>query len=158
MSRATNELGQSFVLQKQSMMAAVIQTSIRIGATPEKVWNILTDFGEMPNWNPFVQAIEGQAEVGRKIKVKLPGMTFKPVVKAFDKNRRFRWLGHFLVPGIFDGEHYFELEDNGDGTTTFHHGEQFKGWLVPVFKGNMLEKTRQGFEAMNRALKEKAEL
>jgi hypothetical protein len=27
--------------------------------------------------------------------------------------RTLRWLGHLLVPGIFDGEHYFEIEPLG---------------------------------------------
>ena len=139
-------------------MTSSIQTSISIHASPEKIWAILTDFSNYPNWNPFVQSIKGEPEKGNKIVVKLPGMTFKPVVKSFEKNRSFSWLGHFILPGIFDGLHQFELNANEDGSTTFYHGEEFSGWLVPVFKGKMLHNTRLGFEAMNQALKEKAEL
>ncbi|WP_228479091.1 SRPBCC family protein [Flavobacterium soyangense] len=35
------------------------------------------------------------------------GMTFKPKVLAFETNKEFRWLGHLLFPGLFDGEHKF---------------------------------------------------
>jgi uncharacterized protein YndB with AHSA1/START domain len=31
-------------------MATTIQTSIQIQATPEQVWNILTDFAGYPDW------------------------------------------------------------------------------------------------------------
>jgi len=49
------------------------------------------------------------------------------------------------------------LHDNGNGTTTFVHGENFSGLLVPLFN-NMLEtKTRPGFMQMNEELKNRVE-
>ena len=65
-----------------------------------------------------------------------------------------KWLGHLLFPGLFDGEHSFQLIDNGNGTTTFRQSEIFKGILVGLLN---LENTRKGFEAMNKKLKEMVE-
>ncbi len=59
--------------------------------------------------------------------------TPRPVL-SFEPNKELRWLGHLLVTGLFDGEHRFELIDNGNGTTTFRHSETFNGILVPLFK------------------------
>jgi hypothetical protein len=78
-------------------------------------------------------------------------------VLAFEPQKEFRWIGHLLFPGLFDGEHRFELIDNGDGTTTFIQAERFKGILVR-FLSNMLDNnTVNGFRMMNEKLKEEAE-
>jgi hypothetical protein len=145
-----------------SIMAKEIKTSIVINANPAKVWAILTNFNNYPTWNPFIKSITGQAKVGSKIKARIEppnasGMTFKPTVLAFDTNKEFRWLGHFIFPGLFDGEHKFELIDNGNGTTTFIQSENFKGILIPLFKKMLEVNTLDGFNQMNQKLKELAE-
>jgi hypothetical protein len=44
------------------------------------------------------------------------------------------------------------------GVCRFHHAERFSGILLPpVSKGGLFKATRQGFEAMNVALKTRAE-
>jgi uncharacterized protein YndB with AHSA1/START domain len=52
-------------------MAKEIRTEITIQAKREKVWAILTDFENYPNWNPFITFIEGKAEEGRQITVRI---------------------------------------------------------------------------------------
>jgi len=138
-----------------------IRTEIKINAPAEKVWNVLSDFEAYPEWNPFVKYIKGTVAVNNKIETHIapPGanaMTFKPRVLKFDTNKELRWLGHLLIPGLFDGEHIFELMANGN-TTTFVQREEFRGILIPLFKKMLDVNTRQGFEAMNKALKERAE-
>ena len=102
-----------------------LKTEILINADYERIWGILVNFEDYPNWNPFIKSIEGKSEVGLKIKARMEppgasGMTFKPKILAFEKNREFRWIGHLFIPGLFDGEHKFELIDNGNGTTIFN--------------------------------------
>lgn len=140
-------------------MAKEIRTEITIQAKREKVWAILTDFENYPNWNPFITFIEGKAEEGRQITVRIapPGgktMTFKPTIITRTENRELKWLGTVLFKGLFDGEHTFELKDNADGTVTFIQGEQFRGIFTGLFNP---EKTIKGFNEMNNKLKELAE-
>lgn len=151
-----------FVLSKNNHMKKSISTTITIYATPAEVWKVLTDFAQFPNWNPFVKSISGTIQVGEIIEVKLqpPGgksMTFRPKVLRFEETIEFRWLGHLFIPGIFDGEHYFKLTDNLDGTTAVEHGEHFKGILVGVLQKMLDNQTKAGFEEMNRALKVRVE-
>lgn len=143
-------------------MAKEIKTEILINATTGKVWSILTNFDNFPNWNPFIKSIKGDVKVGNKITVKIEppeakGMTFKPKILTFETNKELKWLGHLLFAGLFDGEHKFELIDNGNGTTTFRQSEKFKGILVPLFKKQLDNNTKKGFEEMNNKLKELAE-
>ncbi|HSY77118.1 MAG TPA: SRPBCC domain-containing protein [Bacteroidia bacterium] len=139
-----------------------IRSEIIINATPDRVWKVLTDFGDYPSWNPFLKWLKGNVAIKNRIEVRIEppgasGMTFKPRVLKFDTNKEFRWLGHLIIPGLFDGEHIFELIDNGDGTTTFVQREIFGGILIPFFKKMLEINTRQGYEQMNKALKERAE-
>ncbi len=138
-------------------MAHEVKTEIIIQASPEKIWKIFSDFDNYPNWNPFIQYIKGPVEVGNKIKVSIMDMPFKPTVLKCDEMIEFRWKGHLIVPGIFDGEHYFILENLGNGTIRFHHGELFSGILVPLFKKQLNTKVKAGYEAMNVKLKELSE-
>jgi hypothetical protein len=143
-------------------MTKEIKTEILIHAHPEKVWKVFADFQDYPKWNPFILSISGVAEVGNKIKVQLlppgtKGMTFKPTVLVVQPQKEFRWLGHLLFPGLFDGEHRFELIDNGNGTTTFKQSETLKGILVIFFKKMLDKNTTEGFILMNKKLKEISE-
>lgn len=61
-----------------------------------------------------------------------------------------------LFPVIFDAEHYFLISKNGNGSTRFVHGEKFNGILMGAL-GRVLERTMQGFEQMNEALKKECE-
>jgi hypothetical protein len=143
-------------------MKKEIKTQITIQAAPERIWEVLTQFDKYAGWNTFIKSIQGNAKVGEKIIVRLEppgakGMTFKPKVLAFETNKEFKWIGHLFFPGLFDGEHRFELIDNGNGTTTFIQAEKFKGILVRMLSKMLDGSTLNGFKAMNEQLKLEAE-
>jgi hypothetical protein len=143
-------------------MKKEIKTEITIKATPEKVWSIFANFDGYPEWNPFIKWIKGEISAGNKITVRLEppkgrGITMRPEVLVFEKNSEFSWIGHLMLPGLFDGEHRFKLINNGNGTTTFIQSEKFDGILVPLFKKMLDGSTKNGFLQMNEKLKELAE-
>lgn len=138
-------------------MQKEITTQVKIAATPEKIWAVLTDFDSYSRWNPFIKSITGDVKVGSTIKAELGGMTFKPKVLVYEKNKEFKWLGHLLFKGLFDGEHRFQLIDNGDGSTTFIQSEKLNGILVGLFGKKLDGETKDGFAAMNEALKKRVE-
>jgi hypothetical protein len=138
-----------------------IETSIEVDATPARIWAILTDFAAMPVWNPFIKSISGALVEDGRLSVKIApsgksGMSFKPIVLSVRPEKELRWRGQLLFPGLFDGEHYFQLEPTGKGQTRFKQGEDFSGILVGLF-GGALAATEAGFHAMNMALKQRAE-
>ncbi len=143
------------------MVIRRIRTELEIEAPAERIWALLTDFGTMPSWNPFITAISGELTPGATLSVQVspsgkPKMRFRPTVLAVRPERELRWLGKLFIGGIFDGEHYFLLEPIDENRTRLVHGENFSGLLVGPLSG-MLAATREGFEAMNAALKELAE-
>lgn len=147
---------------KLKIMAKEISTSIVINSSPSVIWEILMNFDNYPNWNPFILSISGNPKVGEQIEAKIqpPGakaMIFKPLVLVNEYEKEFKWLGKLWVKGLFDGEHRFQLIDNQNGTTTFIQSEKFKGILVPLLKKMLDQKTLKGFIGMNEALKLRAE-
>ena len=84
-------------------------------------------------------------------------MTFKPTVLKAEANHELRWLGHLLLPGLFDGEHIFIIETLGAESVRFTQREVFKGLFVPFLANAFYNKTLAGFEAMNQSLKARAE-
>jgi hypothetical protein len=138
----------------------VLEHEIGIGGTPEQVWRVLTDFDRYGEWNPFITQVEGRPDVGTRLRVRIapPGgkaISLTPKLEAVDVNQRLAWIGHLGIPGIFDGAHEFIVTAGSNGTTLTQR-ETFRGVLVP-FCGGILAKTRDGFEAMNRALKARVE-
>lgn len=138
-----------------------IQTDIEIAAPRHRVWEVLTNFAAYPQWNPFIRRLEGEQGEGVEwtVVVQPPGgreMTFRPRVIAFSENREIRWKGKLFIPGLFDGEHYFVLQELGRNRTRFIHGEEFSGLLTPLL-GKMLDRTRDGFNQMNEALQRRCE-
>lgn len=143
-------------------MAYFLHTEIEIEANASTIWKILTDFDNYPNWDPFVHSVKGNVKTGNKIEILLTPpegnkMRFKPTILAFEKEKELRWLGKLFIFGLFDGEHSFELKDNGNGTCTLVQAEKFKGLLVPLLKKQLETNTKKGFMLMNEALKKLAE-
>ncbi len=139
----------------------LIDTAIDIHASAARVWSILTDFSAYSAWNPFITAAEGEARPGARLRITIapPGrrpMTFRPVVLVAVPEQELRWLGRLLLPGLFDGEHAFRLEQQTEACRLWHT-ERFSGVLLPLFGEGLLEATRRGFDAMNAALQTRTE-
>ena len=139
-----------------------ISTTIEIEAPVDTVWSVLTDLDHYTEWNPFIIASAGNVAVGERLtnRMQNPGgkaMTLKPIVTEAQEGHVFEWLGRLVAPGIFDGRHRFELSATPSGGTRLVHSERFNGILVRLMKKSLDTKTLAGFEAMNAALKDRAE-
>ena len=136
-----------------------IRSELTFDGTPDEVWHVLTDFPRYSEWNPGFVRFEGRPEVGTKLEIsftprdvgKRP-MTMRPVVLEVDPGRGFRWLGHLFVPGLFDGEHRFEIHEPEPGRVTFVQGERFRGALVPFLRRMLDRDTVSMFDRVNEAL------
>ena len=134
-----------------------VTSAIELDAPPARIWQVLTDTAAHSDWNPFITELDGKLEVGNRIDVRIapPGgrpMSFHPTVTEVEPGRKLAWLGHFLVPGLFDGAHVFTLEPLPDGRTRLVQSETFRGLLVGL-AGRLLDNTEAGFAAMNEALR-----
>ena len=135
-----------------------LSTEIEFDGTPQEVWTTLTDLQTYPQWNPFIEKVDGELTVGAKLDVRLQpaderGITMHPTVLAAEPGRELRWIGHLMIPGIFDGEHRFLSEEAGPGRVRFTQSERFGGIMVPLLWKKLRDGgTAKGFRAMNEAL------
>ncbi len=83
--------------------------------------------------------------------------TFRPKVLKVDENKYFDWSGHLFFKGIFDGHHYFKIEELTDNQIKLVQGESFSGIFSRMILKSIGEKTMANFVKMNNALKELAE-
>lgn len=135
-----------------------LRTEIEFEGTPEEVWAVLTDLPAYPEWNPFIERIDRELLVGGKLDVRLQpvderGITMHPTVLVAEPGRELRWIGHLMIPGIFDGQHSFLIEEAGPGRVRFVQSERFGGILLPLMWKKLRDGgTAKGFRAMNEAL------
>jgi hypothetical protein len=138
-----------------------LHTEIDIDAAPEVVWQVLTDLDGYVDWNPFITSSVGMAEVGETLvnRMEPPGgmaITLKPQVTVVEDGATFEWLGKIGFSGVFDGRHRFEVEASPAGTKLVQ-SESLDGILVRFMRKSVDTNTHAGFEAMNVALKARAE-
>ncbi|MGJ1324493.1 SRPBCC family protein [Sphingobacterium faecium] len=143
-------------------MKAHIENSITIKASIESVWIVLSDFNKYPDWSPTIKQFFSIPSVGQRSKVRLeqskgPSMTMNPLFLNITPLKELRWKGSLIVPGLFDGEHYFILEKKSDHETVLTQGEYFSGVLVYFFRKMIYGVTYNDFKSFNVALKEQVE-
>jgi hypothetical protein len=151
-----------FMFRQEATVTRELKTTIEIDASADAIWTVLTDFSRYSEWNPFIRSIRGKAKQGEQLEIFIQspggnGMTFRPVILALQPEHELRWMGRLILPGVFDGEHQFQIEPIGERRTRLIHREVFSGLLVPLLWRNLDTQTRQGFEEMNHALKSHVE-
>ena len=132
--------------------------STTIEASPESIWEILTDAPRYPEWDPGVDRIEGRIAAGEKITAftKLsPGRAFPVKVTEFVPGRKMTWAGGMPL-GLFKGERTFTLTPQGNGAVEFTLREVFSGPLLPLI-GRSLPDLTLSFEQFAAGLKRRAE-
>lgn len=137
-------------------MSIVLATTIDIAATPEQVWEVLSDFSAYGEWSTFSR-IDGSPELGSTLKMRMPGFWFSSTVTAVEAGRELQWSAKILTAGLFLGEHRFTLVGT-DGGTRLDNTETFSGALTRPFE-NVFAKNHNdgGYAAFNAALKDRAE-
>jgi hypothetical protein len=136
-----------------------IRKEIDINATVNRVWAVIIDFENYKNWSTQLTYLGGEVKLHQKLHLKLSAegaapYEFEPIVSHWEENKKFAWLARTGLPRIFDGEHFFELNDLGNGRTQVINREEYRGLLSMIIRQLPMMKTApQGFEKMNAELK-----
>ena len=115
-----------------------------VPASPEVVWNILTDTSAYPDWNPVFVEVSGTYAEGVTVnnKVKDPTGTIlemEAFVEAFIPNKELRQSGG--MPGVITFDHRWTLEEVEGGTKITQY-EVDRGiglwfwnsdWIIPSY-------------------------
>jgi len=135
-----------------------------IAAPPEVVFSVLTDVARWHEWCTWLAWDDGEMKEGAILSLRLTppdggGYAFAPTVLTVDGPRHLAWVGRTGLPGVFDGEHHFELSPLDGGRTHLVNRERYSGVLSPLFKRlPAMKSAKPGFEAMNDEILRRAEL
>ncbi len=141
-----------------------LKTEIEISASPQRVWQVLTDFAAFGTWNTFIPQIKGEPALHSKLHIIVnpplgKRMMLKPILTKVDPQKELRWLGALWgMRFLFAGEHFFKIEPLTDNSVTFIHGEKFSGLLLPILWKFMEEQIKMGYLQFNRDIKKECEL
>src|SRR3954453_1296909 len=103
------------------LMTAELTTSVDIDATPERVWQVLTDLPGYAEWNPFITSAAGACVVGDQVTMSVPPVnafvqsTLRPTVLEVTPCRRLRMrsrLDRLALPGLFHVEVTMSLTEH----------------------------------------------
>src|SRR5271169_2562270 len=114
------------------MKAFAVKTSIR--ATPERIWELLTNAAGYTRWNNTVAKVDGKISRGERVTVhpKInPGRAFPVKVAEFEPSRRMVWAGGMPL-GLFKGERTFTLTPSSNGDVEFSMREEYTGLMAPL--------------------------
>ena len=138
-----------------------IEDRIGIQAPAELVWDILADLGRWHEWNPTYPQAAGQIRIGEVVTLTLalpgqPPQALTPRIMDWVPNEQLHWQLK-MMGGLIKTLRYFEIEALGEASTVVDNGEIFGGLMGPSLGKRMGRSVRRGFQAMNAALKDRAE-
>ncbi len=132
--------------------------STTINATPEAIWEILTDVARWAEWNTTVDKVEGEVALGKKVTVYAkvsPGRAFAVKVSVLEPPRKMVWTGGMPL-GLFKGERTYTLEPKSDGSVAVTTSEVFSGLISPLITRSMPD-MQPSFDEFVVALKKRSE-
>jgi hypothetical protein len=139
-----------------------VRSQIEIDASAWHVWAILADFASYRLWNPFFRAIGGHYELGDTLQITWPGLqgsrsTFESTLTRIEEPREIRWLGRWRQPRLYLTDYRCSIDGLTDGSVRLYQVQRFRGFVVPFIRERLDRMILPGFEAMNAALKARAE-
>ena len=133
-----------------------VHSELIINAPVEKVWQVLTDTGKYPEWNPTMKLLEGEMKEGNTLKYQFTqdaeNISEIPAqVKKVIPNQLLN-QGDGL-PFVITYNHKYILEPIDHGTKITIH-EDYDGIYVPFWNPQPVE---AAYARLNKALKERVE-
>ena len=149
-SNAHAPVGKATTVKKTFSRSTSVSTLIQ--ADVSIIWALLTNAADFPRWNSTVISMEGNIQIGQKIKLKstlAPERTFRIKVKEMIPDQKMVW-------GDAIGERTYSLEKTNDGVL-FTMFEKISSMMFPLF-ASQLPSFDENFERYAADLKKEAEI
>jgi uncharacterized protein YndB with AHSA1/START domain len=146
-------------------MTRELRTSIDLDATPELVWEVLTDVSAYPTWTPGLTSAEGSFVAGGSVVFEFPSMhgllrtTVPATVTELVPGRRLRYTLRFArlgIPGLLDTEHTATIAVR-DGGVRLWLELRVRGLLLALMVHSLSPDETPTFRDMPTALKARIE-
>lgn len=137
-------------------------TEIEIDATPEQVWNVLTDWDNLKEWSStFVgisvsKPVKGESFISYfKNPITGKSIELEHVCTDYEEGKKFGWSGDMI--GKVTDHHIYSVEPTQSGTTIFKQEDGLHGSHSKFF--NLLAKHKMTalYKKFNKELKMRVE-
>jgi uncharacterized protein YndB with AHSA1/START domain len=134
---------------------ATAEGEIQIAASPETVWEVISEIAAWPSWNTDVKSmkLEGPVAPGSTFRWKSGSSSLVSTLKVVDPPREIAWTG--VTMGIH-AVHVFRFEPS-DGGTRARSAESFRGLIPTVLRGYSRKVLQRGIDRILELLKAEAE-
>lgn len=118
--------------------------SIRIQASPEKVWHVLTSIDQWANWQTEISNphLSGKLEANTTFKWKTGGAKILSTLHTVEPHRQFGWTGKTF--GMY-AIHNWTLQQEGEFTIV-SVDESMEGFLAGLFKKSFNKNLEKGMQ------------
>lgn len=133
-----------------------VHHEISINASPERVWQVLTDMASYDEWNPTMKLVQGEVTEGNKVIYQFTqdaenASEIPANVKQIIPNALLNQTGG--IPLVLTFNHKYILEPVDGGTKVTIH-EDYRGIGVNFWNPGPVQ---NAYERLNIALKKRAE-
>jgi uncharacterized protein YndB with AHSA1/START domain len=128
---------------------------VEIAASPDVVWDVLTQIDRWPNWNPAVESSSAEegVEEGSRFRWKAGPGTIRSTIQDMEKPWRIAWTGtSFGIKAIH--VHTFEPRD---GKTVVRTEESYDGVVAHLFRRRLQRTLDRALQGELQHLKAEAE-
>ncbi len=140
--------------------APELRTETVVDAPPERVWEVLTDFGRWDEWNPTLFRASGPPAVGTEVRMKLRlgpiSVPMRQRILSVDRPRELVWRSRQPIQSALDVVRRFRIEPLEGGRCRLVQSETTAGFLAALevkLLGNVITR---GYENLGQALAKRA--
>lgn len=124
--------------------AILLRAELLVHASPERVWQVLTDMERWGQWHRGVNfaALRGELRSGARLDWHADGMRLRSTLTEVDEPRHLGWVSRAMGAG---GVHRWTLEPHGTDSTLVRSEEAWDGLLVSLLRRTLrrtLERSR----------------
>jgi len=137
-----------------------INTEIRISATPSKIWETLMDLENWSKWNPIVNNIQGNLNIGKELDITMSdsegnnAKKYNATITVLNKDKRFSFYRY--NDSFFLAKRIIELKTI-EKETIFIQREIYTGVMVSLFWKKLSTDALGMLNSMNQVLKKEVE-
>lgn len=151
MMTISNIYGQAETKKKALSRTTTVRTEIRSDISI--IWALLTNGPDLPRWNSTITQLEGDIQLGSKIKLRSildDKRVFKLKIKELVPEKKLVW-------GDGKGNRVYTLTEQPNGLILFEMTEKIGGLMFPMY-AKFIPSFDQVFEQFASDLKREAEL
>lgn len=140
----------------------VIETSIVIEASADKVWMLLTDLDSYMNWNPFIVFARGPLKIGQRLQLRrandLTTMFNHGTFTVIDAEEHvLSWTTRWITSKLLNTVYSFTIVPIDIATSRFTQRETMTGLIPMLMQRGRLHTIQSSMVSKNKALKRLAE-